>query len=307
MRLFVPCSFALLFGLSSCSGDKFFSDSRSTGGSGGGSLGGTGGQATGGGTSGGSGGGNSGGGGSGGSGGSDAGSGTDASTGVGGATILDASLPCGLSVENVVHTKGANVTELQLTHTTSGLNGLVIAAIAIRHDNSVPNTIPSPSAVLYGSASFVRHKLKTDGYYQSAELWSILTSAPATNLVKVKFATAVQNVAVGVIGFVGAARDDVAGVISEVAGVGTSSALSASTAGYSAVLDLLSHGGSSEWDAKDGQEELWRTGTINLQGSSSLKDVGAATTDMSWSSIDAAATSNFVYLAVPLAAAPCAL
>jgi len=68
------------------------------------------------------------------------------------------------------------------------------------------------------------------------------------------------------------------------------------------VVDLMSHGGSQQWTAAVGQQELWRDGTSAVHGYSTFTRVSAMAAVHSWSGPMAA---NYVLLGVPIAEVPC--
>ena len=226
---------------------------------------------------------------------------TDASDS-GGSVGVDAGSPCGLTVGSASHTSASNQIQLAVAHTVLGLNRLLIVALAIRHDNGMPNTIPSPLTVTHGAVALTRLKITTDNYYQAAELWALVAPLPGPSQVIVKFASAPQQAALGVMSFTGAAQSATFGQAAAIASGGSSATLSVPSAGYAAVLDLLSHGGVQPWTAAAGQQELWRDGTDIVHGYSSFTRVGASVTGRSWSG---PAAANYVLLGVPIAEVHC--
>ena len=185
-----------------------------------------------------------------------------------------------------------------------GLNRLLIVALAIRHDNSAPNTIPSPLVVTYGTASLTRLKLATDGYYEAAELWTLVAPPLGTDKVTVKFSSAPQHAAMGVMSFTGAAQTATFGQPASVASSGMQAALSLTSAGYAAVVDVLSHGGLQWWTAAAWSARTRRDATTVVHGYSSYTPVAGAgnTTALSWSG---ASNANYVLLGVPVAEVRC--
>jgi hypothetical protein len=272
-----------MLALSSCGGDSFTADSDSgghIGGSGGSESGGTGGTS------------------------SDAGL-PDASAGTpntGGTIGVDAGVECGIQVNWVSHTGGSNVPEASLDHFVESTSVLVVA-LAIRHDADVPGAIPSPAVVSYAGTALSRVKLSTDAYYQSAELWTLAAPLAGTGTVTVRFEAAPQHLAVGAISITGAALPESFGPASEASGVGASAMLSFPAAGYAAVIDVLSHGGGSDWTPLSA-DQLWHDGTDVLGGYSSFARVAADMTTVAWQNYDGMA-GNFVLLALPIAEAPC--
>jgi len=219
-----------------------------------------------------------------------------------GTVALDAGSPCGLAMGSASHTSGSNLAQLAVSHTVLGSNRLLVVAVAIRHDNGMPNTIPSPLAVSYGAAALTRLKLATDNYYQAAELWSLVAPPPGVDQVTVKFTSAPQQTALGVMSFTGAAQSATFGAVAAIAGGGTSATLSVPSTGYTAVVDLLSHGGIQEWTAAAGEQELWRDGTTGVHGYSSFTRVVGTATGRSW---NGPAAANYVLLGVPIAEVHC--
>jgi len=57
-----------------------------------------------------------------------------------GTVALDAGSPCGLAMGSASHTSGSNLAQLAVSHTVLGSNRLLVVAVAIRHDNGMPNT-----------------------------------------------------------------------------------------------------------------------------------------------------------------------
>jgi hypothetical protein len=187
-------------------------------------------------------------------------------------------------------------------HSVVGVNRLLIVALAIRHDNGMPNTVPSPLSVKYGTTALMRLTLATDNYYQAAELWALVAPLAGMGQVTVDFSSAPQQVAMGVMSFTGAAQVSTFGTAAVIAGGGNSAMLSVPSAGYAAVVDLLSHGGFQQWSAAAGQQELWRDGTQAVRGYSSFARVGPDATIRSWIG---PAMANYVLLGVPIAEVRC--
>ena len=237
---FAACVVTLVFWLHGCGGDPFAAGEdagESSGGSSGagghggvtGGSGGRGGAGGGGGNGGSSTGGHPATGGSGGLVVPDSGPLRDAAaeaSGSGGSVGIEAGSACGLAVSSASHTNGSNVGQLAWMHTVVGLNRLLVVALAIRHDNGMPNTIPSPLAVTYGGAPLVRLKLANDNYYQAAELWALVAPPLGANQVIVKFERPPQEVAAGVMSFTGASQNATFGAFASVAGGATSATLS---------------------------------------------------------------------------------
>lgn len=230
-------------------------------------------------------------------------SGTGGGINTGGAIGMDATASCGLTVNAVSHTAAGGPLTMAVTHTLAGSNRLIIAALAIRHDTGMgaSTVIPSPSSVSYAATALTQLRRKTDGFYQSAELWALVGPALGANQLKVTFSTAPQLVALGVVSFTGAAQLNTFGAVAEISGGGNSVALAVPSTGYSWVFDLLSQSGTAQWLPASAQQPLWEDGVINVKGYSSHTTAGVTTTDLSWQGMSA----NYVLFGVAIAQHPC--
>jgi hypothetical protein len=203
----------------------------------------------------------------------------------------------------VSHTSGANSLRLSVSHAVTGQNRLLFVALAMRHDNGMPDTIPAPSSVTYGSAALTRLHRATDGYYQAAEVWVLVAPPLGAQPLTVQFSAGAvpKHAAMGAVSLSGARQTATFGNVAATAGGGTSAALDVPSAGFHAVIDVMSHGTLHTWSPGGNQQELFRDGTDAVHAYSSYTPVVNQVTSLSWGG----PTVNYVLLGVPIAQADC--
>jgi hypothetical protein len=188
--------------------------------------------------------------------------------------------PAGVKVDAVSSNTGTGST-ITVSHTTSGMNRLMLVGIGGYNGDGVD---PNISSVTYGGVALTLVGTQ-DSPWTGERMWIYKLVAPASgtaNLI-VTFEVSMKGAEVGVVTFTGVDQTTPLGTFVSASGTSATASVNVSSDTAELVFDTCHYGGTGTMTVGGGQIEQWNlTGETYSHTSGSIKP-GAATVPMSWS------------------------